>query len=95
MYQAFVETTGRFAILKDFRWKRSGQYAMMFNGVCMLFSAVKSWVSLHIPQGAGFTDSGITFPLTLNAGQTATLNIEFDPAATGAVTGQLTLASNS
>lgn len=45
--------------------------------------------------GAGFTDSGITFPLTLNAGQTATLNMQFDPAATGAVTGQLTLASNS
>lgn len=45
--------------------------------------------------GAGFADSGLTFPLTLNAGQSATLNLQFEPTATGAVTGQLTVASNS
>jgi hypothetical protein len=45
--------------------------------------------------GAGFTDSGIAFPLTLNAGQSATLSLQFLPAATGAVTGQLTVNSNS
>lgn len=39
--------------------------------------------------------SGITFPLTLNAGQTATLNIQFDPTSTGAATGQVTIAGNS
>ena len=45
--------------------------------------------------GTGFTMSGITFPLTLNAGQTATLNLQFDPTTTGAVTGQVKIVSNS
>jgi hypothetical protein len=45
--------------------------------------------------GSGFTESGITFPLTLNPGQTATLSVQFDPTATGAATGTLTIASNS
>ena len=45
--------------------------------------------------GTGFSVSGTTFPLTLNAGQTATLNAQFSPTTTGASTGQLTMASNS
>jgi hypothetical protein len=45
--------------------------------------------------GTGFTVSGITFPVTLNPGQAATLNVEFDPASAGTATGQLTLTSNS
>ncbi len=45
--------------------------------------------------GAGFTVSGATFPLTLNAGQSATLTVQFKPTATGAVSGQLTISSNS
>ena len=45
--------------------------------------------------GAGFTLPGATFPATLNPGQEATLNIEFDPTAVGAKTGQLTIDSNS
>jgi hypothetical protein len=43
----------------------------------------------------GFTMSGITFPVTLTSGQTETLNVQFDPTATGAATGQLTITSNS
>jgi hypothetical protein len=46
-------------------------------------------------QGHAFTVSGATFPLTLNPNQTATLGIGFDPTATGLVTGQLTISSNS
>jgi Abnormal spindle-like microcephaly-assoc'd, ASPM-SPD-2-Hydin len=46
-------------------------------------------------SGTGFTDSGVTFPLTLNAGQSATLNLQFVPTAAGAATGQLTINSNS
>ena len=46
-------------------------------------------------SGAGFTLSGITFPTTLNPGQTATLNIQFDPTTSGAATGQISIASNS
>ena len=46
-------------------------------------------------SGAGFTVSGATFPVTLNPGQSVTLNVQFDPTAAGAVTGQLTIQSNS
>ena len=46
-------------------------------------------------SGTGFTESGATFPLTLNAGQTATLSLQFEPTATGATTGKLTITSNA
>lgn len=46
-------------------------------------------------SGTGFTISGATFPLHLNPGQTVTLQVKFDPINTGAVTGHLTIASNS
>ncbi len=46
-------------------------------------------------QGAGFSISGATFPLTLTDGQTATINVMFDPTAAGASTGQLIIASSS
>ena len=52
-------------------------------------------VSAATISGAGFSDSGATFPLTLTPNQTATLAVEFDPTAAGAVTGSLTIASNS
>jgi len=45
--------------------------------------------------GTGFSISGLTFPLTLNSGQTATLSVQFDPTAAGAASGTLTIASNS
>jgi centrosomal CEP192-like protein len=45
--------------------------------------------------GKGFTVSGVKFPDTLNPGQTATLNVQFDPAASGAATGQVVIASNA
>jgi hypothetical protein len=44
--------------------------------------------------GSAFSVSGITFPATLAPGQTATLNVQFAPAALQAVNGQLTIASN-
>ena len=45
--------------------------------------------------GTGYSMSGASFPLKLNAGQTATLSVQFDPTTNGAVTGQLTFSSNS
>jgi len=45
--------------------------------------------------GTGFTLAGGTFPITLNPGQSAVLNVQFDPTATGAAAGQVTIASNS
>jgi hypothetical protein len=46
-------------------------------------------------SGAGYTVSGATFPVTLNPTESVTLNVQFDPAAAGAATGQLTIQSNS
>ena len=45
--------------------------------------------------GTGFSMSGVSTPLTLNPGQAATLEVEFDPTASGAVTGAVTLTSNA
>ena len=39
--------------------------------------------------------SGATLPTTLNPNQSVTLNVQFDPTAAGAATGQLTIQSNS
>ena len=44
--------------------------------------------------GTGFSISGVTFPLTLNPGKTAQLQIEFDPTTAVAVTGKVTLTTN-
>jgi hypothetical protein len=52
-------------------------------------------ISKASASGTGFTLSGVTFPLTLIPGQTATLTIGFDPTKAGAETGSVTLTSNS
>jgi Abnormal spindle-like microcephaly-assoc'd, ASPM-SPD-2-Hydin len=52
-------------------------------------------VSAGSVSGTGYTISGVSFPLTLNPGQTATLEIEFDPTTAGVVDGTVTLISNS
>jgi hypothetical protein len=52
-------------------------------------------VSAGTVSGTGYTISGVSFPLTLNSGQTATLEIEFDPTTTGVSDGTVTLTSNS
>ncbi len=45
--------------------------------------------------GAGFTVVGATLPITLNPTQTMTLQVQFDPTATGTASGQLMISSNS
>jgi fibronectin type 3 domain-containing protein len=45
--------------------------------------------------GTGFTMSGATFPVTLNPSLAVTLDVQFEPAAAGAATGQLSIQSNS
>src|SRR5207302_453572 len=40
--------------------------------------------------GAGFSISGLTFPLTLPPGQSSTLSVHFAPTATGSVSGDRT-----
>ena len=45
-------------------------------------------------SGSGYSVSGANFPITLNPGQTSTLNLQFAPRVTGSATGQLTITSN-
>jgi len=45
--------------------------------------------------GTGYTMSGATFPVTLNPNLAVTLEVQFDPTATGAAAGQLSIQSNS
>jgi HYDIN/CFA65/VesB family protein/ASPM-SPD-2-Hydin domain-containing protein len=45
--------------------------------------------------GAGFSVSGVTLPLTLAVGATATFNVVFAPKAAGSVTGSLQLLNNT
>jgi hypothetical protein len=52
-------------------------------------------ISSAVLQGTGFSDSGATFPVTLNPNQSVTLTVQFDPTATGAAAGTLTVSSNS
>ena len=46
-------------------------------------------------NNSNFQASGMSFPLTLSAGQSATLTVGFDPAAAGAQSGTITVASNA
>jgi len=59
----------------------SGTAALTINGAAV--------------SGTGFGDSGITFPVTLNPGQTATLTVSFDPTTAGTFTGTVTISSNA
>lgn len=52
-------------------------------------------VTAATTTGAEFSLSGITFPVTLNPGQTLALNLQFDPLTAGTATGQLKITSNS
>ena len=45
--------------------------------------------------GAGFSASGVSSGQVLTPGQTATINISFQPVAAGSVTGSVTVASSS
>ncbi len=45
-------------------------------------------------SGAGFGFNGITTPKVISAGQTASVNLTFNPPAQGAATGTLTISSN-
>jgi hypothetical protein len=47
------------------------------------------------PPGAGFSFTGLTLPLTLSPGQSATFNASFAPTAAGTFTGSISLLSNA
>jgi hypothetical protein len=52
-------------------------------------------ISAATIKGTGFTMSGLTAPVTLGAGQTATLDLVFDPTVAGTDAGTVTLTSNA
>jgi hypothetical protein len=52
-------------------------------------------ISAATIKGTGFTMSGVTAPVTLTPGQSATIDLQFDPTAAGADTGAVTISSNS
>ena len=78
---AFGSVTVNASSTKTLTLTSSGTSALTINSVAI--------------TGTGFTASGATFPLTLNAGQSTTLSVKFAPTKTGAVSGQLTISSNS
>jgi hypothetical protein len=52
-------------------------------------------ISAVTVAGAGFSTSGITTPLSLAAGKSATFNAVFAPTSAGAVSGSVSLTSNA
>ncbi|HWZ81691.1 MAG TPA: choice-of-anchor D domain-containing protein [Terriglobales bacterium] len=51
-------------------------------------------ISAASATGTGFSMSGLTVPLTLNAGQSTTFNVQYAPTATGVVSGNVTITSD-
>jgi hypothetical protein len=52
-------------------------------------------ISKAVASGTGFSFTGQTPPITINAGQSATFNAVFTPTAAGAASGTLTISSNA
>jgi hypothetical protein len=52
-------------------------------------------ISAASATGTGFSLSGMSFPITLDPGKSATLDVQFDPKAEGAASGKVTLTSNA
>lgn len=52
-------------------------------------------ISSLAATGTGYSTSGISLPLTIEPGKSATVDVEFDPKQSGAVSGKLTIASDS
>src|SRR5207245_819140 len=69
------------------------------NGVQNLTLTNSGGANLTIAQGpvtgAGFSISGLTFPLTLPPGQSSAFNVQFAPTATGSASGSVSLVSDA
>jgi len=51
-------------------------------------------ISAAAASGTGFSMSGLTLPLTLNAGQSTSFSVQFAPTTAGGVTGNISVTSN-
>jgi hypothetical protein len=52
-------------------------------------------ISRAAVSGAGFTMAGQTFPFTLSAGRSSSVNVQFAPTVTGSRTGSVSVVSNA
>ncbi len=52
-------------------------------------------ISQPTVSGTGFGISGLSFPVTLTAGQSASMTASFDPAAAGSISGSILISSNA
>jgi hypothetical protein len=52
-------------------------------------------ISAVTVTGQGFSQTGLSFPATLNPSQSATLDLQFDPTTAGTATGTVTIISNA
>ena len=52
-------------------------------------------ISQAAVSGVGFTMTGQTFPITLSAGQTSSINVQFAPTVSGSTTGSVSVVSNA
>jgi Abnormal spindle-like microcephaly-assoc'd, ASPM-SPD-2-Hydin len=52
-------------------------------------------ISQITTSGTGFSGSGVTLPLILTPGQTATYTVTFSPASSGSASGQVSFTSNA
>ncbi len=52
-------------------------------------------ISQAAVSGAGFTMTGQTLPITLSAGQTSSINVQFAPTVSGSTTGSVSVVSNA
>ena len=72
--------------------------ALSGTGTAAAHEVALTWnapISSGTITGAGFTIVAQTFPMTLNPSQSLTVQVQFDPTTAGALTGQLTISSNS
>src|SRR2546425_1081759 len=69
------------------------------TGVQNLTLTISGSANLTIAQGsvtgAGFSISGLTFPLTLPPGQSSTFSVQFAPTTTGSASGGISLVSDA
>lgn len=52
-------------------------------------------ISSATVSGAGFSIKGLTFPMSLNAGKTAVLSVQFTPTSTAGATGSVVFSDNA
>lgn len=51
-------------------------------------------ISQAVLSGSGFTQTGLTLPLTLNPSQSTTFNVTFTPLSSGPINGSISISSN-